>query len=72
MIFKYYYDIVSNLEYQAIRLNRVNNSKTDELQTGVYCCEIMDKENIIHSLFVGIYPENEGIIICTHELQSIP
>jgi hypothetical protein len=51
---------VSILEYQAIGLNRVNNSKIEEIQTGVYRCEMMDRENIIHSLFVGIYPENEG------------
>ena len=49
---------VNNLEYQAIELNRVHNST---LPTGVYHCEMMDKENTIHSLFVGIYPENEGI-----------
>ena len=58
------------LEHQVIELNRVNNST---LPTGVYHCEVMDKENAIHSLFVGIYPETEGSydiianVICTHK-----
>ena len=51
---------VSNLGYQAIGLNRVN-SNIDELQTGVYHCEMMDKKDVTWSLFVGIYQENEGI-----------
>ena len=56
-----------SLEFQAIGLNRgVNNSNMDELPTGVYHCEIMDNKNVTHSLFLGIYPENEGI----HPIQS--
>ena len=27
---------------------------------GVYHCEMMDKNNITHYLYIGIYPENEG------------
>ena len=49
-------------KYQAIQLNHVNNSNVDELPTGVYHCEMMDKKNVTHSLFVGIYPQNEGTI----------
>ena len=53
-------------KYQAIGLN---NNNSDELPAGVYHCEIMDKKNDSHSLFVGIYPENAGI--CMHIILYI-
>ena len=31
-----------------------------ELPTGIYHCEMMDKKNVTHYLYAGIYPENEG------------
>ena len=46
---------------QTVGLNRVNNSNSLELlPSGVYHCEMMDKNNITHHLYVGIYHENEG------------
>lgn len=51
-----------SLEHQAIRLNHVSNSNSDELPAGVYHCEMMDENNITHYLYIGIYLESEGII----------
>ena len=46
---------------QTVRLNLVNNS-SPKLPTGIYHCEMMDKNNVTHYLYAGIYPENEGIM----------
>ena len=43
---------------QTVGLN-VNNSL--QALTGIYHCEMMDKKNITHYLYAGIYPENEGM-----------
>ena len=43
---------------QTVGLN-VNNSL--QAPTGIYHCEMMDKKNITHYLYAGIYPENEGM-----------
>ena len=32
-----------------------------ELPSGIYHCEMMDRENITHHLYAGIYPEGEGM-----------
>jgi hypothetical protein len=32
-----------------------------DLPSGVYHCEMMDRENATHHLFVGIYPEDQGV-----------
>ena len=46
---------------QTVGLNHVNNSNSLELlPRGVYHCEMMDKNNTTHHLYVGIYHENEG------------
>ena len=29
---------------------------------GIYHCEMMDLNNVTHYLYVGIYPENEGML----------
>ena len=34
-----------------------------ELPSGIYHCEMMDRENITHHLYAGIYPEGEGMYI---------
>ena len=44
---------------QTVGLNIMNSA---ELPRGIYHCEMMDRENITHHLYAGIYPENEGII----------
>ena len=52
---------------QTVGLNRVNNSNSLELlPSGVYHCEMMDKNNITHYLYVGIYHENEGKVVRTY------
>ena len=38
----------------------LNTSNGLELPTGIYHCEMMDKKNVTHYLYAGIYPENEG------------
>ena len=45
---------------QTVGLNRVNNNNSHELPSGVYHCEMMDKNNTTHHLYVGIYHENKG------------
>jgi hypothetical protein len=32
-----------------------------DLPTGIYHCEMMDRENVTHHLYAGIYPEDEGM-----------
>jgi hypothetical protein len=32
-----------------------------DLPSGIYHCEMMDRENVTHHLYAGIYPENEGM-----------
>ena len=45
---------------QTVGLNCVNNNNSLELPSGIYHCGMMDKNNITHHLYVGIYHENEG------------
>ena len=46
------------LGIQTIGLNITNNP---EMPTGIYRCEMMDRDNVTHYLYAGIYPENEGM-----------
>ena len=32
-----------------------------ELPSGIYHCEMMDRDNVTHHLYAGIYPEGEGM-----------
>ena len=34
---------------------------SSDLPSGIYHCEIMDRDNITHHLYAGIYPEDEGM-----------
>ena len=43
---------------QTVGLNITNSA---ELPSGIYHCEMMDRENVTHHLYAGIYPEDEGI-----------
>jgi hypothetical protein len=43
---------------QTVGLNIFNNP---DLPTGIYHCEMMDKENVPHHLYAGIYLENGGM-----------
>ena len=51
------------LGYQTVGLSITNGP---ELPTGIYYCEMMDRNNVTHYLYAGIYPESEGIklIVC--------
>jgi hypothetical protein len=31
------------------------------LPTGIYHCEMIDRENVTHHLYTGIYPEDQGV-----------
>ena len=39
----------------------LNVRLSPELPSGIYHCEMMDRENITHHLYAGIYPEDEGM-----------
>ena len=43
---------------QTMGLNITNIA---ELPSGIYHCEMMDRENVTHHLYAGIYPEGEGM-----------
>ena len=36
---------------------------SSDLPTGIYHCEMMDRDNITHHLYAGIYPEDEGTCV---------
>ena len=40
---------------QTVELNL-----SPDLPSGIYHCEMMDRDNITHHLYAGIYPEDEG------------
>ena len=42
---------------QTVGLNITNIA---DLPSGIYHCEMMDRENVTHHLYAGIYPEDEG------------
>ena len=54
-------EIASITGNQTIGLNLTNNTN---LPSGIYHCEMMDRDNITHHLYAGIYPEDEGICVC--------
>ncbi len=44
------------LENQTVGLNISPN-----LPSGIYHCEMMDRDNVTHHLYAGIYPEDQGV-----------
>jgi hypothetical protein len=34
-----------------------------DLPSGIYHCEMMDRDNVTHHLYAGIYHEDEGMIV---------
>ena len=42
---------------QTVGLNITNSP---DLPSGIYHCDMMDRDNVTHHLYAGIYPENEG------------
>ena len=45
----------------ALGSQTVGLNISPDLPSGIYHCEMMDRHNITHHLYAGIYPENEGI-----------
>ena len=43
---------------QTVGLNITNIAK---LPSGIYHCEMMDRDDVTHHLYAGIYPVNEGM-----------
>ena len=43
---------------QTVGLNITNSA---DFPTGIYHCEMMDREDVTHHLYAGIYPEDEGM-----------
>ena len=39
----------------------LNIMKSADLPSGIYHCEMMDRDNVTHHLYAGIYLEDEGI-----------
>ena len=56
---------------QTVGLN-IMNSPELHVPTGVYHCEMMDKQSVTHYLYVGIYLENEGsYLLYSHKSKQI-
>ena len=51
-------EIASITGNQTIGLNLINNTA---LPRGIYHCEMMDRNNVTHHLYAGIYPDDEGM-----------
>jgi hypothetical protein len=47
----------------ALGNHTVGLNISPDLPTGIYHCEMMDKDNVTHHLYAGIYPEDEGRLI---------
>jgi hypothetical protein len=54
---------ISNTQSVHIALGNqtVGLNISPDLPTGIYHCEMMDRENVTHHLYAGIYPEDEGV-----------
>ena len=50
----------TTLGNQTVGLNIMNSP---DLPTGIYHCEMMDRNNNTHHLYAGIYADDEGIIL---------
>ena len=46
----------------ALGSQTVGLNVSPDLSSGIYHCEMMDRNNITHHLYAGIYHENEGIV----------
>ena len=56
---------ISSTNSQSLHITLGNQTMglniSPELPSGIYHCEMMDRENITHHLYAGIYPEGEGM-----------
>ena len=48
---------------QTLELSFSNIPNSLSVSAGVYHCELRDEDSNIHHLYVGIYPQNEGIVL---------
>ena len=59
--------ISSSTNTQSLHISLGNQTMgldiSPELPSGIYHCEMMDRENITHHLYAGIYPEGKGMYI---------
>ena len=57
-------EISSTTNTQSLHITLGNQTMglniSPELPSGIYHCEMMDRENFTHHLYAGIYPEGEG------------
>ena len=49
---------INALGNQTVGLSIMNMA---DLPSGIYHCEMMDRENVTHHLYAGIYPKGEGM-----------
>ena len=49
---------INSVGNQAVGLSIMNMA---DLSSGIYHCEMMDREDVTHHLYAGIYPEGEGM-----------
>ena len=54
-------NIYRNRGPSVVRLNQRNNNSTSP--TGVFLCVIPDMNETNQSIYIGVYPMNEGIIL---------
>ena len=45
----------------ALGNQTVGLNVSPNLPSGIYHCEMMDRDNVTHHLYAGIYPEDEGM-----------
>ena len=50
----------------------LNVSNDPDLPIGIYHCEMMDRNNVTHYLYAGIYPEHEGTCYYCNTILSNP
>ena len=51
---------ISQSLHIALGNQTVGLNVSPNLPSGIYHCEMMDRENFTHHLYAGIYPEDEG------------
>ena len=60
-------EISSNTNTQSLHITLGNQTMglniSPELPSGIYHCEMMDREDVTHHLYAGIYPEGEGTYV---------
>ena len=47
-------------DFQTVGLNYMNSNNPNSLPIGIYHCEMVDENNTVNHLYVGIYPQDEG------------